>query len=61
MFDELFPGTIDQLNKLTVVRYDRLVPYSQQDDSLQENDARCDEKVQRSRYTHPRGKVSSLL
>ena len=61
MFDELFPGTIDQLNKLTVIRYDRLVSYSQQDDSLQENDARCDEKVQRSRYTHPRGKVSSIL
>ena len=24
MFDELFPGTIDQLNKLTVVRYDHI-------------------------------------
>ena len=22
MFDELFPGTIDQLNKLTVIGYD---------------------------------------
>ena len=47
MFDELFPGTIDQLNKLTVVRYDRLVPYSQQDDSLQENDHQCDQNLRR--------------
>ena len=59
--DDLFPNLQQQLDKLTVIRYDRLVPYSQQDDSLKENDARCDEKVQRSRYTHPRGKVSSLL
>ena len=46
MFDELFPGTIDQLNKLTVIRYDRPVPYSQQDDSLKENDHRCDQNLQ---------------
>ena len=59
--DDFFPDLQQQLDKLTVIRYDRLVPYSQQDDSLKENDARCDEKVQRSRYTHPRGKVSSLL
>jgi len=45
MFDELFPGTIDQLNKLTVIRYDRPVPYSQQDDSLKENDHRCDQNL----------------
>ena len=24
MFDELFPGTIDQLNKLTAIRYDHI-------------------------------------
>ena len=45
MFDELFPGTIDQLNKLTVVRYDRFVPNSQQNDSLQENDHRRDQNL----------------
>jgi len=45
MFDELFPGTIDQLNKLTIIRYDRPVPYSQQDDSLKENDHRCDQNL----------------
>ena len=61
MFDDLFPDLQQQLDKLTVIRYDHFVPYSQQDDSLQENDARCDEKVQRSRYSHKRGKVSSIL
>ena len=35
MFDELFPGTIDQLNKLTVIRYDH----------IQETNAQRDEKV----------------
>ena len=51
MFDELFPGTIDQLNKLTAIRYDH----------IQENDARRDEELRRSKYSHKRGKVSSLL
>ena len=51
MFDELFPGTIDQLNKLTAIRYDH----------FQENDARRDEELRRSKYSHKRGKVSSLL
>ena len=51
MFDELFPGTIDQLNKLTVIRYDH----------IQENDARRDEELRRSKYSHKRRKVSSLL
>ena len=50
MFDKLFPGTIDQLNKLTAIRYDH----------IQENDARRDEEMRRSRYSHKRGKVSSL-
>ena len=59
--NDFFPDLQQQLDKLTVVRYDRFVPYSQQDDSLQENDARCDETMQRSRYTNKGGKVSSIL
>ena len=51
MFDELFPGTIDQLNKLTIIRYDH----------IQENDAQRDEELRRSKYTNKRRKVSSLL
>ena len=51
MFDELFPGTIDQLNKLTVIRYDH----------IKETNAQRDEELRRSKYTHPRGKVSSIL
>ena len=51
MFDELFPGTIDQLNKLTAIRYDH----------IQENDARRDEEMRRCRHTNKRGKVSSIL
>ena len=35
MFDELFPGTIDQLNKLTVIRYDQ----------IKETNAQRDEKL----------------
>jgi len=50
MFDELFPGTIDQLNKLTAIRYDQ----------IKETNAQRDEKVRGSRYTNKRGKVSSL-
>ena len=50
MFDELFPGTIDQLNKLTAICYDH----------IQENDARSDEELRRSRHTNKRRKVSSL-
>ena len=59
--NDLFPDLQQQLDKLTVVRYDLFIPYSQQNDSLQENDARCDETMQRSRYTNKGGKVSSLL
>ena len=47
MFDELFPGTIDQLNKLTVVRYDH----------IKETNARRDEELRRSRHTNPNRKV----
>ena len=50
MFDELFPGTIDQLNKLTVIRYDH----------IKETNAQRDEKVRGRRHTNPRTKVSSL-
>ena len=47
MFDELFPGTIDQLNKLTVIRYDH----------IKETNAQRDEELRRSRYTNPNRKV----
>ena len=47
MFDELFPGTIDQLNKLTVVR----------DDHIKDTNAQRDEELRRSRHTYKRGKV----
>ena len=50
MFDELFPGTIDQLNKLTVIRYDQ----------IQSTNAQRDEELRGSRHTNKRGKVSSL-
>ena len=51
MFDELFPGTIDQLNKLTVIRYDQ----------IQSTNAQRDEKLRGSRHTNKGRKVSSLL
>jgi hypothetical protein len=51
MFDELFPGTIDQLNKLTVVRYDH----------IKKTNAQRDEELRGSRHTNKGGKVSSLL
>ena len=50
MFDELFPGTIDQLNKLTVIRYDH----------IQETNAQRDEELRGCRHTNKRGKVSSI-
>ena len=50
MFDEFFPGTIDQLNKLTIIRYDH----------IKETNAQRDEELRRSKYSHKRGKVSSL-
>ena len=50
MFDELFPGTIDQLNKLTVIRYDH----------IQETNAQRDEKLRGSRHINKGGKVSSI-
>ena len=50
MFDELFPGTIDQLNKLTIIRYD----------SIQSTNAQRDETMRRSKHTNKRTKVSSF-
>ena len=50
MFDELFPGTIDQLNKLTIIRYDH----------IQETNAQRDEELRGSRHTNKGGKVSSI-
>ena len=50
MFDELFPGTIDQLNKLTVIRYD----------SIQGTNAQSDEEMRRRRHTNKGTKVSSF-
>ena len=50
MFDELFPGTIDQLNKLTIIRYDH----------IKETNAQRDEELRGSRHTNKRGKVSSF-
>ena len=50
MFDELFPGTIDQLNKLTVIRYDH----------IQETNAQRDEELRGCRYFDKGGKVSSF-
>ena len=47
MFDELFPGTIDQLNKLTVIRYDH----------IQETNAQRNERLRGSRHTNKRTKV----
>ena len=47
MFDELFPGTIDQLNKLTVIRYDH----------IQKTNAPSDEELRRSRHTNKRAKI----
>ena len=47
MFDELFPGTIDQLNKLTVIRYDQ----------IKETNAQRDEKLCQREHTNSRTKV----
>ena len=47
MFDELFPGTIDQLNKLTVVRYDQ----------IKDTNDRSDEELCQREHTNPRTKV----
>ena len=48
--NDFFPDLQQQLDKLTAIRYDH----------IQENDARSDEELRRSRHTNKRGKVSSL-
>ena len=48
--DDFFPDLQQQLDKLTVIRYDH----------IQETNARRDEELRRSRYTNKRGKVSSI-
>ena len=47
MFDELFPGTIDQLNKLTIIRYDH----------IKETNAQRNEELRRSEHTNKRAKI----
>ena len=48
--NDLFPDLQQQLNKLTAIHYDH----------IKETNAQRDEKLQWSRYSHKRGKVSSL-
>ena len=45
--NDLFPDLQQQLDKLTVIRYDH----------IQETNARRDEELRWSRYSHPRAKV----
>ena len=49
--NDLFPNLQQQLDKLTVIRYDH----------IQETNARRDEKLRGSRHTYKGGKVSSIL
>ena len=49
MFDELFPGTINQLNKLTIIRYDH-----------QDTNPQSDKDNFSAPQTKQGGKVSSL-
>ena len=48
--DDLFPDLQQQLDKLTVIRYDH----------IQETNAQRDEELRWSRHTHKRRKVSSI-
>ena len=48
--NDLFPNLQQQLDKLTVIRYDH----------IQETNAQRDEKLRGSRHTHKGGKVSSI-
>ena len=51
MFDDFFPDLQQQLDKLTIIRYDH----------IKETNAQRDEELRRSEHTNKRGKVSSLL
>ena len=48
--NDLFPDLQQQLDKLTVIRYDH----------IKETNAQRDEKLRGSRYINPRTKVSSI-
>ena len=48
--DDLFPDLQQQLDKLTVIRYDH----------IQETNAQHHEKLRGCRHTHKRGKVSGI-
>ena len=48
--NDFFPDLQQQLNKLTVIRYDQ----------IQSTNAQRDEKVRGSRHTNKRGKVSGF-
>ena len=48
--NDLFPDLQQQLDKLTVIRYDH----------IQETNAQRDEKLRGSRHTYKRGKVSGI-
>ena len=50
MFDDIFTDTINQLNKLTVIRYDH----------IQETNAQRDEKLRGCRHTNKGTKVSGI-
>ena len=49
--NDLFPNLQQQLDKLTVIRYDQ----------VQGTNAQRDEKLRGSRHTNKGGKVSSIL
>ena len=48
--NDFFPDLQQQLNKLTVIRYDQ----------IQSTNAQRDEELRRSRHTNKRGKVSGI-
>ena len=48
--NDFFPDLQQQLDKLTVIRYDH----------IKETNAQRDEKLRRSRHTNKRRKISSL-
>ena len=48
--NDFFPDLQQQLNKLTIIRYDH----------IKETNAQRDEELRRSEHTNKRGKVSSL-
>ena len=48
--NDLFPNLQQQLDKLTVIRYDH----------IKETNVQRDEELRRSRHTNKRGKVSGI-